>query len=1071
MRKLFAFFGCMIALSLSIFAAPTNPSPFDLSTGAYSFNAWPATSPALTYPANMRFHIHQTTTPNVNTAMTDDWKLAYNLSSNVRIIGEGEKGFSFYQTGTKSTNGGFLGAAVLALNTTGRSGVKVSWLAKTLGLGLTPPTLWGRQYRIRLQYRTDSISTFKNVLDNANNVIEYISNVDTTHTQYFVNTLPDECNHMPYVEVRWLYYENGGSGSRAHLGLDSIGVSSDSIGNSPTKIIISNLSPNPPLSKYPFSFKVSAVNDSNKIQFVPSDVILSLSNTTGTGFLTGALVDTIKTGMVSKVFSGLVYNVAETNVTIQAQSVLLGSATVTTPFLVSADKLGTVNLLKQGHAGLALGGYILFPTFKVQAQFNNGSVDPNYVYPIRVEKSFGPGLLKGDTILTAVAGSVDFSNIYFTTPGKYVLKFTSSSMTAIYSDTILVSAPLQLTDIAVPKYMKSASNLTRVPVYGLFKLDNLLPNSVYRIFSTGRQVGYTAVDSSIDNGAGNAMVYNQTNNKWSYIESFFSAGLKNSLNTDSCFVIQTGANETTKNVWFSLYPTANASFNTGLDIKWIFYITNERGDFVQRIRSVSTTKTLEFGADTNSCSGIYDMGSLQTEKNILFLYADTATNARPVSSAFIQNDGVVIPIVTTGTPTSPALFYSNLDNVATSWATIIPNNAKNGIVKLELRDINGAITKTWTDNDGIWAGVDTRLASAGLNGIKFETPYIKLNAIGAANQVCNNGSAQEVKLIARGVSIANLLYSNDGGVSYIQGASSKLNEKSIFWNIPRGIFNDKPAIVQVQSAEHNYIKDFSPSLEIYDAPSITSVTSDALYCPGDNITISVVANGWNVDYQWYKDGRMMVGDTKPNLIFPNASYLNSANYKCLVGSASSLCSDKISNDILVYVGDETLVLKEPQDVSLTKGQAATFEVEYHTVGAPPSYPVHIQWYRGTTPLVDDGVKIFGATSPMLMILNIASSDFGDYHATVKGLCGAVVSTRTAKMNQIGIDVSIPKSFSQCEGESVTIMGIATPVNYKGGMNYQWQKDGVNLVDGGDISGAQSPNLTIANFKTANGWSI
>src|SRR5262249_20298266 len=36
-----------------------------------------------------------------------------------------------------------------------------------------------------------------------------------------------------------------------------------------------------------------------------------------------------------------------------------------------------------------------------------------------------------------------------------------------------------------------------------------------------------------------------------------------------------------------------------------------------------------------------------------------------------------------------------------------------------------------------------------------------------------------------------------------------------------------------------------------------------------------------------------------------------------------------------------------------------------------------------------------------------------------------------------------------------------------GLSYQWRKNGVNLTDGGHISGSHSPNLTISSASTAD----
>ncbi len=141
-----------LALAVLVFAAAsasaqTNPAPFDLSTGDYTFTAWPETAPAGTYPASMRLVRGGGQDPAVTAEPTADYTAAYNLTSGTRINGLGADGLAFANTGTN----GDLGAAVLALNTTGLSNVRVSYTCGTVATGTRPyaiaPPVPGRHDR------------------------------------------------------------------------------------------------------------------------------------------------------------------------------------------------------------------------------------------------------------------------------------------------------------------------------------------------------------------------------------------------------------------------------------------------------------------------------------------------------------------------------------------------------------------------------------------------------------------------------------------------------------------------------------------------------------------------------------------------------------------------------------------------------------------------------------------------------------------------------------------------------------------------------------------------------------
>ncbi len=213
----------------------TTPSAFSLSGGNYSFNEWSADSVNGTYPANMVFWTHATTDPDLNTLFIADYTCLYNLTSRSRVQGQDENGFSFVNTGNSQfigvcdgsvptqTSGdvqafGRLGAAVLALNTTGVDNVVVNWTGRTIVQNT-------RVYGLRLQYKIGGGDANAGWMD-FETPIEYVSG-ETDSNQPFITNLPSSCNNQALVQLRWVYYFKGeGTGARAQIGLDDIVVSS-----------------------------------------------------------------------------------------------------------------------------------------------------------------------------------------------------------------------------------------------------------------------------------------------------------------------------------------------------------------------------------------------------------------------------------------------------------------------------------------------------------------------------------------------------------------------------------------------------------------------------------------------------------------------------------------------------------------------------------------------------------------------------------------------------------------------------------------------------------------------------
>jgi len=116
--------------------------------------------------------------------------------------------------------GGYLGAALLGLDTRGASNVFVAWRAGTL----IPNS---RAYAIRLQFRVGLTNAFGDLLDFLGQPVEYLRHPIPGHSAMLGPfSLPPECREQPYVQLRWKYYwVSGTSGARAALRLDDIVVS------------------------------------------------------------------------------------------------------------------------------------------------------------------------------------------------------------------------------------------------------------------------------------------------------------------------------------------------------------------------------------------------------------------------------------------------------------------------------------------------------------------------------------------------------------------------------------------------------------------------------------------------------------------------------------------------------------------------------------------------------------------------------------------------------------------------------------------------------------------------------
>lgn len=208
-----------VQLTASVAAAQAWP----LQSGPYVLTNWDVASAAGTYPPDMLFYqvTNSLGDPGLSVEMDSLWTLPYNLTSRSRINGLGADGFSFINTSNPQTNSGagYVGAAVLALNTLGKDNLRVTWTG-----GTVVPN--DRVYAIRLQYRVGGSGAFSDVLDTHGNPVEYVRNSLTGHSAVLGPvTLPAAANNQSYVQLRWkYYYVSGNNNARAQLRVGNIQV-------------------------------------------------------------------------------------------------------------------------------------------------------------------------------------------------------------------------------------------------------------------------------------------------------------------------------------------------------------------------------------------------------------------------------------------------------------------------------------------------------------------------------------------------------------------------------------------------------------------------------------------------------------------------------------------------------------------------------------------------------------------------------------------------------------------------------------------------------------------------------
>ena len=271
-------------------------------------------------------------------------------------------------------------------------------------------------------------------------------------------------------------------------------------------------------------------------------------------------------------------------------------------------------------------------------------------------------------------------------------------------------------------------------------------------------------------------------------------------------------------------------------------------------------------------------------------------------------------------------------------------------------------------------------------------------------------------------------------------------------------------IVQaVDAGSYTCVVSSSCGPDITSAPAILSVLpqtlinlqpTDQIKCEGQNTILNIQAAGSNLVYQWKKngtnltDGAGITGSNTDNLNLTGLNISDAGIYTCTI---TGVCGSLTSNPANLTVNENLSISAQPQSKAVCPGTNTSFSVI--AAGTALSY----QWQK-------NGVNVPGANSPSLTINNVNSSNSGDYKCLISGSCGTLSSNTVSLTVYEAVSIlTQPVNLSSCEGNAVEINLIASGSN----LAYQWKHNGIDLLNGGNVNGAKSPNLTLTNLSTAN----
>ncbi len=241
------------------------------------------------------------------------------------------------------------------------------------------------------------------------------------------------------------------------------------------------------------------------------------------------------------------------------------------------------------------------------------------------------------------------------------------------------------------------------------------------------------------------------------------------------------------------------------------------------------------------------------------------------------------------------------------------------------------------------------------------------------------------------------------------------------------------------------------------APAITSQPTNQTVVVGANGSLRVVATGTQpFTYQWFfndtsiTNGGSISGATTDTLAVTSVQTNNTGNYFVVITNSIGSVTSAV---VILNIGVPPSITLSPVSQTNVVSSNTTF-----TVIADGTAPLNFQWRFNGINLLDNA-RIGGATNSGLTILNLATTDAGNYDVVVINPAGSVTSV-VAVLTLL----QRPTFTSQPVGRSI-VLGLPTifsaSVVGTAPLSYQWQFEGV------DISGATNTIYSISSVAATN----
>ena len=294
------------------------------------------------------------------------------------------------------------------------------------------------------------------------------------------------------------------------------------------------------------------------------------------------------------------------------------------------------------------------------------------------------------------------------------------------------------------------------------------------------------------------------------------------------------------------------------------------------------------------------------------------------------------------------------------------------------------------------------------------------------SQVVGVGSNTTFTVTAAGTSPAYQWYK--GGTN-IAGATATS------YSITSAQFSDSANYTVVVSNTVTSVTSQVATLTVQQfAPAITVQPVGGSQLVGSSFTFTVTATGTALVYQWQKSGVDVQGANGTRLTLNNLALTDAAAYTAIV---TNPVGSVTSSPAVLYVGYAPVIVQQP--ISLTDAFGSTAVL---TCTATGPLPMTYQWFQNATNLI-------GQTNATITLTNLQLQNVGNYEVIAANAFGSITSYTAVLHLSPGIVI-------QPTNEAVMLGSAASFSVLAGGeppLTYQWQLNGTNLSDNGNVSGS------------------